>query len=143
MAFLALLVTGSGCDRGGKKRPIGFIRLGPAAELAEQGETFISEARILVRYDQGGFSAMSTACTYDLSALTKVGYEGSKRWVSSYSTSSYDEAGKVLKGPARVNLPFYRLQLAAGRYGGPADTLFVEVGAETDPEWRLPWASPQ
>ncbi len=132
-----VICTCFGCETGARKRPIGYVRLGLAAELAQHPETFFSEARILVRYDDGGFSAMSTACTQDLSALTRIGEGSAKRWVSSYSNSAYDEYGRVLAGPTRADLPYYKLQIAAGSYGGVPDTLFVELGSETTPAWRL------
>jgi nitrite reductase/ring-hydroxylating ferredoxin subunit len=138
---LALLVSiGVACDGGARKRPIGYVRLGLAAELAQRPETFFSDARVFLRYEDGGFSAMSTACTHDLSALTRVSERGAKRWVSSYSSSSYDDRGRVLEGPARSNLPFYKVQLAAGTYGGVPDTLFVEIGVEIDSARRLSWS---
>ncbi len=129
----------SACDTAGRKRSIGYVRLGPAAEIAQRPETFFSEARVLLRYDDEGFSAMSTACTYDLSALTRLGEGSSQRWVSSYSSSAYDDQGRVLVGPTKSNLPFYKLRIAAGTYGGVPDTLFVEIGTEVEAAWRLPF----
>lgn len=136
---IATLLICTACDTSGRKRPIGYVRLGPAAELAQRPETFFSEARVLLRYDDRGFSAMSTSCTYDLSALTRVSDGPTKRWLSSYSSSAYDDQGRVLAGPAKSNLPFYELKMAAGTYGGVPDTLFVEIGMETESSWRLPF----
>jgi hypothetical protein len=133
----------TGCNSGGMKRPVGFVRLGPAAELAQRPETFFSEARVLVRYDGRGFSAMSTACTQDLSALTRIGDGPRRRWVSSLSSSAYDDEGRVIAGPTKAHLPFYELKLAAGTYGGVPDTLFVEIGMETESAWRLPFGLPR
>jgi hypothetical protein len=143
MALIAgivlVAVVAAACDSSVKRRPYGNIKLGLAAELGQHPETFFSEARILLRYRDGGFSAMSTTCTYDLSALTRVNDGTTKRWLSSYTSSAYDDEGRVLSGPTRAALPFYRMRLAAGTYGGTPDTLFVEVGQEVDQNWRLPW----
>jgi Rieske Fe-S protein len=135
-----LLLLGSiGCDVTSKKRPYGYVKLGLASEVATRPETFFSDQRVIIRHDESGFSAMSTACTYDLSALTRVSDQGTRQWASSYSSSLYDDQGRVLKGPARTNLPYYRVELAAGTYGGVPDTLFVQVGVDVDPTWRLQW----
>lgn len=142
LSIVAMLVCVA-CDTTTRKRPIGYVRLGPAVELAQRPETIFSEARVLLRYDGQGFSAMSTACTHDLSALTRVGDGSTKRWVSSYSSSAYDDQGRVLVGPAKSNLPFYELKMAAGTYGGEPDTLFVEIGIETESSWRLAFEPPK
>lgn len=129
-----------GCDATSKKRPYGYVKLGLASELAARPETLFSDQRVIIRHDDNGFAVMSTACTYDLSALTRVSDQGGRHWASSYSSSSYDDQGRVLKGPARANLPYYRIELAAGTYGGVPDTLFVQVGVEVDSTWRLKWS---
>jgi len=143
LALLLLsLVHVLGCKSKGRTRPVGFMRLGSVLELAQSEETFLSQERILLRYDSRGFSAMSTSCTYDLSPLTRVSEQGGRRWRSSYSGSGYDDKGHVIEGPSKVNLPFYELKIDQGRYGGPADTLYVEIGSEKPEDWRLPFAIP-
>lgn len=133
---LALSVL-CGCDVGTKHRPPGLFKLGRASELQKAPLTVFSEIKIAVRHDAGGFSAMSTACTYDLSPLVRVGAGESEHWRSMYTTSEYALDGTVRRGPARSNLPYYEVRLAAGEYGGTPDTLFVVVGVERPPEWRL------
>jgi Rieske Fe-S protein len=118
------------------------MRLGPIADLASRPETFLPEARIMVRHDARGFSAMSTECTYDLAPLAPTRRDGKVVWVSAFSTSSYDEFGHVLQGPARKNLPYFKLRIDAGSLaqggGAQADTLFVDVGEDEPESWRLP-----
>ena len=132
-----LLIICPGCNSKGRTRPIGFIRLGSAAELAQSEERYFPEARVLLRHDKGGFSAMSTVCTYDLSPLTHIQGQGDRAWISSYTSSSYDDHGHVTNGPAKASLPYYYLRLAPGIYGGAADTLYVEIGVERSEDWRL------
>lgn len=141
MVFIVPLLLG--CNlAGGRSRPQGFMRLGPIADLASRSETFLPEVRILVRHDKGGFSAMSTECTYDLAALSPTRRDGKVVWTSPFSTSSYDEFGHVLSGPARKALPYFKLRVEAGSVGqgtpAQADTLFVEIGTEMPETWRLP-----
>lgn len=135
--LLLFLFFPSACDVTSKKRAVGYFRLGLAFAL-KSPETYFPDSKILLRYDSKGFNAMSTACTYDLSPLMKK-REGSKEvWVSSETESKYDDTGNVLHGPAMTRLPFYELKLDSAVYGGPADTLYVHVGSEVDPEYRLP-----
>lgn len=136
-ALLAVVVLGA-CLGGAKKRPAGFLNLGSVAELAAHKETFFSDLKILLRRDSGGFYAMSTACTYDLSPLLYAERNGELLWRSQYTESAYGADGSVVHGPARYPLPYYKLTMAPGTIGGPADTLFVEVGIERQPSWRLP-----
>ena len=127
----------SGCDIGTKRRPPGLFTLGSVKTLQNSPLTVFPELKIAVRYDAGGFSAMSTACTYDLSPLVRSGVGEKEYWRSMYTTSEYKLDGTVRRGPARSNLPYYELRLAPGQYGGMADTLFVMVGVERAREWRL------
>lgn len=138
VACTAAVVTLCACFGGGQKRPAGFFKLGSVAELARPSETFFSDLKILLRRDSGGFYAMSTACTYDLSSLVYSERSGKLLWRSQYTESAYAPDGSVVHGPAKAPLPYYKLAIAPGTIGGPADTLFVEVGIERDPSWRLP-----
>jgi hypothetical protein len=81
---------------------------------------------------------MSTQGTYDLSQLELRRVDGKLVLVSAYSTSTYDLDGRVLTGPATVNLPFYELQFEPKVVGEPRNTLFARVGREVAPSWRLP-----
>lgn len=137
VVFSALL-TLCACFWGPKKRPAGFLNLGNVAQLAQHDETFFSDLKILLRRDSGGFYAMSTACTYDLSALIFSERDGKLLWRSQFTESAYSADGSVAHGPTRYPLPYYKLELAPGTVGGPPDTLFVEVGVERPSAWRLP-----
>ena len=116
---------------------MGFLRLGTVSELAQSSETFFSDLKVLLRRDEAGFYAMSTMCTYDLSPLIYSQRDGKLLWRSQRTDSAYDADGRVAHGPAQYPLPFYKLDVAPGTVGGPADTLFVQVGVERPADWRL------
>lgn len=138
ITVLSLLVL-VGCEQEGRKRPFGYLKIGAAKEYLKP-ETYLPEMRLLVRYDEAtGFSVMSTMCTHDLSPLTLTrNSTGEEIFVSQYSESKYRKDGSVLNGPAMSPLPFYKVELKEGSYGGPADTLYVAVGSEVPASWRLP-----
>lgn len=133
--FVAALAV-SGCHEGVERRPPGYIRLGPIKDFLTP-ETFLKVDRILVRHDDGGFSAMSTLCTHDLSPLQPKMKDGQRIWVSEYSASTYADDGTVLTLPAKAPLPYFRLEFASAKYGGPVDTLYVYVGDDRPKDWRL------
>ncbi|MCX6113610.1 MAG: hypothetical protein NTV65_00125 [Proteobacteria bacterium] len=137
IALLSVVVVAAACFGGPQRRPVGFFRLGPVASLGQSEQTFFSESKIMLRHDQGGFFAMSTACSYDLSPLLLVEKDGELIWRSQLSESTYAPDGSVLHGPTKNPLPYYQLNLAAGNYGGASDTLFVKVGVERSASWRL------
>jgi nitrite reductase/ring-hydroxylating ferredoxin subunit len=136
VVLAALAVATSACNKRSIERPVGYFKLGRLEDLAKD-ETYFSDLKILLRHDQGGFYAMSTACTYDGAPLTRVTTGGDERWESSYTASVYDARGHVLHGPTEVNLPYYNLKADSGVYGGPVDTLYVQVGVPRPEEWRL------
>lgn len=134
--FVSLGLTG--CEEPVKHRPYGFLRVGPASDFL-QTETYRPDLRMLFRRDERGLSVMSTLCTHDLSPLKLTTRpNGAEIFISEYSESQYRKNGRVMHGPAEANLPFYRLKIDEGVYGGPVDTLYVEVGAEVSSDWRLP-----
>ena len=137
LGSLVLLVVFVACNDGVQTRPVGFFKLGPEDELANLPETPMSELKLYVRHDGGGFSVMSTACTYDLSALSRVVTPEGVRWRSAFSASEYDEQGRVVHGPARGDLPFYKLTLSRDFYHGPVLSVFAKVGEEVPRSWRL------
>jgi len=136
IAFIFVLLFNLGCQGGGLKRPVGYMRLGLISELTKP-ETYFPEERLMLRHDERGFSVMSTVCTYDLSPLLKQKLQSSYVWVSSFTDSSYEADGKVRTGPTKADLPYYRLEFGAAAYGGPIDTIYVEVGVERDKDFRL------
>lgn|GEM_PF-1389103 len=121
-----------------RERPVGWMRLGPVKDMLAD-ETYLSTERLMIRRDSVGFSAMSTMCTYDLSALRRINTGNTYIWSSTHTTSKYSATGKVLEGPATAPLPYYYLRLDSKLHGGPIDTLYVQIGIERDPEWRLPF----
>lgn len=132
--FVALNITA--CEPKVRERPYGDMRLIKVAEMTGD-ERYFSELGFLLRRDSGGFYVMSTVCTHDLTTLKRRSSPQGDIFVSSDSTSSYDINGKVLTGPAIGDLPYYSLKLESGVYGGPIDTLFVEVGEKVPSNWRF------
>ena len=130
-----------GCQPGVRKRPVGYLRVGKYLEIP-MGVTYRPDLLLVLRRDIDGISAMSTACTYDLSPLTlksKKGENGAdeQRFFSSYTDSVYSIDGDVINGPAKAALPYYQLVLREGTYDGARDTVFVKIGHEVDRSWRL------
>jgi hypothetical protein len=136
--FISLIL--SGCEQKGLERPYGYIKLGKIDQFIGR-RTFLTRDRLLIRRDEQGLSVMSTLCTYDLSPLTPQTTAHGIRFVSQYSTSTYDISGVVLRGPAQVTLPYYELRLASEDETGVRDTLYVYVGKHVSPSWRLPMPS--
>lgn len=136
LLFVAVLTVVS-CKSDYRTRPYGYHRLGKLSELMAP-ETELTENNILLRRDNRGFYAMSTACTYDLTYLQRRKIDGKDLYVSTYTESKYDLDGKVVSGPSKRNLPYYELRIAPGIYDGPRDTLYVYVGKEVSPDYRLP-----
>lgn len=132
------LVALVGCEQSVRKRPFGYLKIGSVKEYLKS-ETYLPEMRLLVRYDEAtGLSVMSTMCTHDLSPLTLTrNSTGEEIFTSQYSESQYRKDGSVLNGPAVSPLPFFKIELKEGSYGGPADTLYVAVGSEVPASWRL------
>jgi len=112
------------------------MRLGPIGEFLDQPRN-LEDFDMIVRRDEGGLYGMSTQCTYDLSQLELRRVDGKLILVSAYSASTYDIEGRVLTGPATVNLPYYELQFEPNVFGDPRNTLFARIGREVSPSWRL------
>ncbi|MCB0318537.1 MAG: Rieske 2Fe-2S domain-containing protein [Bdellovibrionales bacterium] len=124
------------CQHSGRKRPYGYLRLGPLKEFLSS-ETFLEQQGILVRRDENGFYAMSTYCTYDLTHLSLKKKEATKILASSFTKSTYDLTGHVLTGPAEADLPYYELSIAAQSVESPIATLYVQIGDRVSSSWRL------
>jgi len=138
IAGIALCLIHSGCQSSVRKRPPGWLKLGKASEYT-QAETYLPEKRLLLRKDERGFSVMSTECTHDLSGLVPKKTDHGVVFFSEYSDSQYAEDGKVLHGPAVADLPYFELRLDESVYGGPKDSLYVQIDKEVPKEWRLPY----
>ena len=134
-----LLIIFAACGSRQLHRPAQVMRVGPIASFLERPETYLPDLRILVRTDERGLSVMSTECTVDLSPLELV-EEGQNRFFRSrFSDARYSLSGEVLSPPAIAPLPYFKARLAEGVWGGPKDTLFVELGLlnEVSSDWRL------
>ena len=136
LALLLIAFLFSGCADG-RRRPPGYFRIGHISGLLGRAQE-LKDFDLIIRRDEQGLSAMSTQCTYDLSRLALRKTEQGLVLYSPFSQTTYDLEGRVLSGPAKVNLPYYEIQFNAGVYGGPGDTLYVYVGREVSPSWRLP-----
>jgi hypothetical protein len=55
-------------------------------------------------------------------------------FISRFSGAHYSVEGKVLSGPAKAPLPYFRARLAEGSWGSARDTLFVELGSLNEVE---------
>lgn len=132
VALLSVVLL-SACE---KKRPPGYLNIGKVSEIASQS-VFLQDKQIFLHRDQRGVSVMSTLCSYDLSPLRLIVENGREVLVSDYSASRYDVQGNVLAGPAERPLPYYSARLDSGVYGGPLDTIYVQIGTEVDRGWRL------
>ena len=131
---LAVLFCGAiGCEQ---KRPPGFLWIGKIAVIAQKSG-FLEDKQIYLHRDERGLAAMSTLCSHDLSKLYVKKVDGREILVSEFNDSQYDLWGHVLRGPATKELPFYRLRADAEEYGGPIDSLYVEIGKEVGRDWRL------
>jgi hypothetical protein len=135
VVFLIICVIIVSCDSP-RKRPYGYLRLGPLSEFLNS-EIDLTQEKLLIRRDTRGMFAMSTMCTYDLTYLVRRNIGEKIVYASDYTSSTYDSAGHVLTGPAKYNLPYYKLAIDSGTYGGPKDTLYAVVGEEVDEGWRL------
>ncbi len=137
LVFMLLTFAICGCEPTVRERPYGYIRLGPIQDFLAE-ETYRPDMRLLIRRDVGGFSAMSTECTKDLTTLEIQQLPaGEKIWVSRYSASTYAYDGKLRSGPAQHDLPYFELRFEPGKYGGPVDTLYAVIGPEKGKDWRL------
>ncbi len=137
-SFIILFISlALACKPEVRTRPIGYIKLGPLSKFIDSSETELSQHWLILRYDQGGFSAMSTLDTYKLIPLERKTKAGDEVLASPDAESVYALDGKVLSGPAKANLPYYALELNSGEYGGPKDTLYVKIGVEVEKGWRL------
>jgi hypothetical protein len=127
----------AGCSPEVRDRPPGYIRLAPVWELTRP-ETVVERSAVVVRYDERGFSVMSTLSTYDLSRLERKQVGEGWRWVSRYDESEFADDGTVLKGPAVAPLPYYELTVDRGSVESTQpDTLYVRLGSKRPPSYRF------
>jgi hypothetical protein len=140
-----LLLTFTSCGSRHLHRPPQIMRVGPVATFLDSSETYLPDLRILVRVDDRGISVMSTECTVDLSPLELVEDGENRIFRSRFSAARYSLSGEVLSPPAIAPLPYFKARLAEGVWGGPKDTLFVEIGLqnEVNSDWRLSLGSAQ
>jgi len=127
----------SGCDACARKRAYGYLRLGNVKNFLGP-ETYLEAERLLIKRDKRGLSAMSTMCTKDLSPLKRKKTSTGFIFESEITASRYDYTGKVLSGPASIDLPRYQLVLSALTIEDPMETLYVKIGIERPADWRLP-----
>jgi nitrite reductase/ring-hydroxylating ferredoxin subunit len=135
--FVIACILGSlvGC-KSDLKRPYGFVRVGKVDSF-NLGQTWLKQFRLVVNRDKLGIFVMSTECTFDGTPLNLITVDDSFILKSSYSDSSYSNFGKVLTGPAKSDLPYYKTLQAAEKLGGAIDTLYVVIGSEVGEKWRM------
>ncbi len=126
-----------GCKPEVRTRPIGYLRVGPLADYLNP-ETKIPSMWLVVRRDVDGLSAMSTLCSYDLNEVKGVADPSNGQvFECDLCHSKFKLNGEVIIGPARAALPYYSLKADKLEIEGPKDTLYVRVGDEVKPDWRL------
>lgn len=137
-AFTILLLGMlAGCSPDVRERPPGYIRLAPVWELTRP-ETVVERSAVVVRYDERGFSVMSTLSTYDLSRLERKHVGDGWRWVSRYDESEFADDGTVLKGPAVAPLPYYELTVDLGGVESTQpETLYARLGSKRPASYRF------
>ena len=136
LLICGLVLTTSGCESGHRERPYGTIKIGKYADYVEP-EMYLTNLGLMLRRDSGGYSAMSTYSTIDLYPLVRKKSGDSYIFTSEYDSSTFAADGKVLTGPARHDLPYYRLYIDQEVVDTPEDTLFVRIGEEVPKNWRL------
>jgi Rieske Fe-S protein len=98
---------------------------------------YLDDTGLLLRRDEGGWYAMSTLCTKDLSVLQRKETPNGTILASTFTTSTYALDGHVLTGPATKNLEYYELFIDQGVADGPKDTLYARIGKFKPASWRL------
>jgi cytochrome b6-f complex iron-sulfur subunit len=102
-------------------------RVGRPEDFAEEGLTYIAEARVYVGHDGGGLFALDAVCTH-LGCLIEPAEMGRYRCPCHGSYFSPD--GEALNGPATRPLRFLRLWLGS-------DSLMVDRDQQVGPAERL------
>ncbi len=126
-----------GCTDRPMKRPISVLDVGDYRQYTEPF-TYRQDQQLVVWKDERGLAFMSTECTYDLALLDLApSPTGALEFTSKFSTSRYSQEGKVLSGPAKFPLPFYRARYGEAVLGGPKTSIYVEVPEEVSESWRL------
>jgi Rieske Fe-S protein len=140
--LLSIIVAfaASGCRPSTKDRPMGFTNLGPVVKFQESDVIDASEQAVLVRRDALGLYGMSTLCTRDLRRLKARREAAGPILFCDVCGSEYDGGGAVVQGPAKTDLPYYKLIVDSGKPHGPKDTLYAKIGVKVPPTWRLPYS---
>ncbi len=85
--------------------PSSLVKIGDASDFPVGVEREIEEAKLIVRSDEAGISAMSLICTH-LGCIVKQTNDG---FSCPCHGSKFAPDGKVLKGPAPRSLPWFRV----------------------------------
>lgn len=83
--------------------------------------------RVVVHRDESGLSAVSMVCTHQECLISPDG----SGYVCPCHGSRFDRTGRVMNGPASVDLPWYRLFLS------DSGELFLDRSVHVDSRWRL------
>jgi cytochrome b6-f complex iron-sulfur subunit len=83
--------------------------VGKAADFPPGSATFVAERRIFVFNAPDGFYSVSAVCTH---LGCNVAREESRGFACPCHGSVFDEAGRVVSGPAAWPLPRYRMSLS-------------------------------
>jgi len=101
------------------------VSLGSVNKFSE-GANVLSLERILLLKDKEGFAAMQLVCTHQSCALqaTPNGFS------CPCHGAQFSESGKVLRGPANKDLPWFALEIVEGE-------LIVDLSKEVSSDWRI------
>jgi cytochrome b6-f complex iron-sulfur subunit len=102
--------------------------VGRPADFPPGSVTFVAERRLFVFNTPGGFYAVSAVCTH---LGCNVNHEEGRGFACPCHGSTFDEDGRVRKGPAAWPLPRFALSLS--RRG----ELVVDTRRTVGPEFRL------
>lgn len=124
----ALLSSLFGCKQGYSREP-GEHNLGAVQDLLYT-QQLIRDKDILVYRDPSGWSAMSTQCTHEGCALS---YQ-EERFLCTCCGSIYDHVGSILKGPAKVELPYFEIKYVEGSFYADSSKVVPSTYRFTSPE---------
>ena len=123
----ALGCMAAACKGGGASKPSAApLNLGPVAAFAE-GATPFTIYRVQVVRQGPSFRAVSLLCTHQTCLVIPV----TEGFDCPCHGSKFSAEGKRLSGPARLDLPWYRLSLS------PEGDLLVHLDAHEPPSYRF------
>ncbi len=119
----------SGCEQSLEPEVPRRIELAPLDSLHEPRTIFALEKLVVFR-QRDSIGVMSMNCTHQSCLLTPL-ENGDEGYRCNCHESSFDIQGRVLRGPATRDLPWYAAEIDGQRM------LVVDLSHEVSKEWRL------